>query len=398
MENTLSVIPLGGVEEIGLNMTVLEYGEDILVVDAGLMFPEEEMLGVDLVIPDVAYVQERIKKLGFSLLEMKQYLEGQGMKADGFKLTLDRIAEIVVTEFDVPWVRVRLNKQGAIRGSRDVAVEGIVILNDTGWTVAPRCSEDLRFENIKLIAWGNNSDGIDICASRRVRVSGSFLRNNDDCIVIKATGEAAGDVEGVEVTGATLWNSLGGNALEIGFELRTASVRDIVFRNSDIIRVENGAAFSIHNGDWAEVRDVLFEDIRVEHARSELVDLYIGLSIYSADCPWEYARGNPGRKPLPAGLRAEKSGDHSGQWLALTGGADAEGRKNRGRIANVTFRDIQVLAEWPLISRVVGFDQEHAARGVVFEGLRAGGREILSAEEGGFVVRHAPGLMFKKGR
>jgi ribonuclease J len=56
VENTLSVIPLGGVEEIGLNMTVLEYDEDIIIVDAGLMFPEEDTLGVDFVIPDFSYL------------------------------------------------------------------------------------------------------------------------------------------------------------------------------------------------------------------------------------------------------------------------------------------------------------------------------------------------------
>ncbi len=64
MEKTLSVIPLGGVEEIGLNMTVLEYGEDILVVDAGLMFPEEDTLGVDFIIPDFSYLinnREKVK-------------------------------------------------------------------------------------------------------------------------------------------------------------------------------------------------------------------------------------------------------------------------------------------------------------------------------------------------
>ncbi|HYF05091.1 MAG TPA: ribonuclease J [Patescibacteria group bacterium] len=59
----LRVIPLGGVEEIGVNCTVLEYGDDIIVIDMGLAFPDETMPGVDYIIPDVKYLEDNKKKI-----------------------------------------------------------------------------------------------------------------------------------------------------------------------------------------------------------------------------------------------------------------------------------------------------------------------------------------------
>lgn len=59
----LRVIPLGGVNGIGKNITVFEYGPDMIVVDCGLAFPEDNMLGVDLVIPDMSYIESNKDKL-----------------------------------------------------------------------------------------------------------------------------------------------------------------------------------------------------------------------------------------------------------------------------------------------------------------------------------------------
>ena len=98
----LKVIPLGGLGEIGLNMMLFEYDERILVVDAGLMFPEDFMPGVDLVIPDFQYLRENKEKLSAIILThghedhigaMPFFLREFNIPIFGTKFTLELLKE-----------------------------------------------------------------------------------------------------------------------------------------------------------------------------------------------------------------------------------------------------------------------------------------------------------------
>ena len=98
----LSIIPLGGIGEIGLNSTALEYGDDIIVIDAGLMFPDAEMLGVDIVIPDFTYlIQNRHKVRGVVITHAHEdhigalpfFLRELNVPVYGTRLTLGFIKE-----------------------------------------------------------------------------------------------------------------------------------------------------------------------------------------------------------------------------------------------------------------------------------------------------------------
>ena len=66
-DNKLQLIPLGGLGEFGMNCLALRWQDDIVVIDAGLMFPESELLGVDIVVPDISYLVENRDKVRATL-------------------------------------------------------------------------------------------------------------------------------------------------------------------------------------------------------------------------------------------------------------------------------------------------------------------------------------------
>jgi hypothetical protein len=276
---------------------------------------------------------------------------------------------------------------------RGVGLEGIVILNSYGWTVVPVKSDNVKIENVKIIGWRDNDDGVDIVGCRNLAVADSFLRTKDDCIAVKASpayfeGGESGlrNVKNVAVVNSVLWNAEWGNAMEIGFELQTKSISGVTFKDCDIIHVERGGTFTIHNGDYATVENIRFEDIRVEDSREKLIEFRIGLSIYSGDCPHEYHRQNPDRKRSPLG-----------QWMPVTEAELGQYAEKRGRIRNVHFKNIDVTTEKALPSFLIGYDDgEHSVENVRIQNLRINGGVVTSPEMGNFTIEKVKKVRFSQ--
>jgi len=272
-----------------------------------------------------------------------------------------------------------------LEGCSDIQLDGIIVLNSPCWTIVPARSDRISITNVKLIGWRNNDDGIDIVGSRNVKIDGCFLRTKDDCIAIKAFFRFIGwprftlsdwrrDVKDIRVTNSVIWNAEWGNALEIGFELQTKSISDILFKDCDIIHVQRGAVFSIHNGDFATVENIRYENIQVEDAGDELVDFGIFLSRYSGDCPKNLKR---------SGAIKKLSEDEARKYI-----------NNRGYIKNIYFKNIRVSGNNFPKSPIKGFYGDHIVEDVTFEGLWIHDKQILNGDDGRFSIEKAKNIKF----
>jgi len=275
----------------------------------------------------------------------------------------------------------------SLRECSNVTLSGVTVVGSTGWTVHFRDSTGIAVDNIKLIGWGANSDGLDIDGSQDVRVTHTFLYDADDCVAVKAI---ARPVKNVSVSDTVFWNVKAGNAIEVGFELKAASVSDIAFSNCDLIHVEKGAAFSVHVGDQATVRNISYRDIRVEDT-SELLDLYIGLSIYSTDCPPQWSRrtwSDPHRQKIPPERIAQPGSNNGGQWIKPRQDEIAAYAWGRGHIQGVHLQNIKVTGPRFPTSIIGGFDKDHTIEDVLIDGLWIQGERIRSLQAGRFTLEN----------
>ncbi len=245
-------------------------------------------------------------------------------------------------------------------------VEGITMLNPSTWMLVIGGSRDVVVRNIRQIGACVSSDGVDIVGSSNILVEDCCLRNNDDCIAIKAMDRGYfvrqlpedhpgfhANVENVLVQNCTMYNDKAGNALEIGFETRCTRMSGIVFRNIDVVAAHGeGGVFTVHNGDRTLVEDVLYEDIRVEHYYDRLIDLRVMFSRYSLD-------------------------------------------KERGQIRNIRFKKIRAVENYyNAVSLIGGFVAERPVENVHLEDFQIDGERVLDPDALQLYSRHVKGLSF----
>ena len=242
----LQIIPIGGVLEIGKNMTAYVLGDQILVVDAGLMFPEEEMLGVDIVIPDVTFLEQNSEKVVGIILThghedhigaLPYVLRRLDVPVYGTALTLGFVANKLVEHNMLEVTRLYEITAGSVLDLGDFTVEfirvshsipdavGLVIRTPVGTVVQ---SGDFKFDQTPI-------DGYLTDAARLARVG------EEGVLVLLC------DTTNVEKSGFTPSESLVGQAFEKVFAEATGRIIIAAFA-SNIHRVQQVYNIAVRHG------------------------------------------------------------------------------------------------------------------------------------------------------
>ncbi len=119
MASKLKIISLGGLNEIGKNLTVFEYGDDIIVVDCGLGFPDEEMYGVDVVIPDITYLVQNKHRIRAIILT-----HGHEDHIGGLPFVMQELdAPLYATRLTAGLIEIKLEERGLLEKTKIITVE-----------------------------------------------------------------------------------------------------------------------------------------------------------------------------------------------------------------------------------------------------------------------------------
>lgn len=263
----------------------------------------------------------------------------------------------------------------------NVQINGITIRDSLVYNIRPIGCKNLNISNVKIIGcWRYNSDGIDMHNCEDVLIDNCFIRTFDDSICVKGfdcyyegdvekavheamyrNGKAYDVFKNTVVRNCTIWNDWG-KCLEIGAETRAEEIYNITFENCDIIHVVAGVLDS-YNIDYADVHDVIYQNINVEY------DDVIPTCVYQNKDKEEYINTDTNVIPNLICVLTDYHHEYSA------------GGTRRGKSRNITFKNINLFGRQRPKMLFGGYDAEHKTENIVVENLYWNGKKIESLDE-----------------
>lgn len=281
----------------------------------------------------------------------------EGVKIFGHGVIDGRVCERVFEGGYTPM------QQSCLRfhGSRGIEIDGPILMDSPCWVLACFDCEDVDIRHVKIVGqWRYNTDGIDICNSRRVTIRDCFVRAFDDAMVIKGVPPYKDKaVEDITVERCVLWCGWG-NTVEPGVETWAPHFRNIRFSDCDLIRNSRNA-LNVSAGGSAPMENFLFEDIRVEMQADGLPEILQR----SEDQKYDSADS----RSFPTLVKVDNK-----QYVKIEG-------EPLGHVRNCTFRNIEVFVEpgvpppsIRVMSRTPPGGEMRPFENVMFEGFSINGK------------------------
>ena len=345
--------------------------ENVIRYEAGIHYGDIEIDSNTTVILDrgailygniTAYGKENVSIIGYGMIDgscEKRYddtlLIPLRLNAFDGPLPTDK------ADFDAFMAKEKVLK-GNVRFLRckNCTLKGVTLRDSSTFSVVPADCDNVLIDGVKIIGmWRYNSDGIDVFNSSNVWIKNSFLRDFDDCVVIKGIkGWDTRNLENILVENCVVWCDWGRN-LEVGAETNAPEFKNIVFRNCDCIH-GSYCMLDIQHHDRADVHHVTFEDIRCEYTKYQLSD------VYQSDMNAPYPNPQPAKHPLLIELPIHGFGGFG------------YGDMRIGTMHDIIFKNITVYADDPEVikSRFAGWDEVHCIKRVLVSNVTVNGEKV----------------------
>lgn len=227
----------------------------------------------------------------------------------------------------------------------NIVLDGIIITNAQTWCVVPQLSNDILITDIKEISHKLYSDGIDPVSCQNVVIDNVFIRNGDDCISIKATGTEPN--QNITIKNSVFWSDIAHGIL-IGPEGNGLVTEKVLFTNNDVLEInmpdpEWWGAMAITNGDKQKIRDITFENVRVE----------------------DFTAGNVVCIRIESNRYVQTAGDY---------------------VKNIRFKNISYNGSSQNPNRIFGYNSSQCVDSVSFENFTINNKMVLSPLDGKFDI------------